>query len=402
MPSVHDLDLPVFRHDDPELVGERFHRELEGLLGQHWLARTEPFGFVVLERFAVDLVLRTRHARMPAIELLELQGVTSGPMHEQLTGNLLNLHGEPHRRQRALVQPAFTPLAAERLRPTMRRHLAALLDALPHDGAVDLVEAVAKPYPARMIAEIVGAPVEDAVRLGEWAYWIQSVFDPGKVAAALPDIDRAAAEFHEYVAGLLVTGDSTGDHLLGTLRPALDDGELTEAECVSLVGSVLIGGTDTTQAQLAHLVRLLAQHPEQWDALQADPALVPRAVDEGLRFEPIAPFTARLVTEEIEHDGVSFPAGTVLIACALTANRSAEVYAAPTRFDVTADRGDVRPLSFGAGPHFCLGHALARAELEEALSMLVERFDRLELTGPPVYDTPPGVYGLRELPVRLA
>jgi cytochrome P450 len=264
-----------------------------------------------------------------------------------------------------------------------------------------LVPPFSKPYPPRMIAEIVGAPIEDAARLGEWAYWIQSTFDPGKVAGALPHIERAAAEFHDYVADLLTTGDASGDHLLGALRPALDDGRITEAECVSLVGSVLIGGVDTTQAQLAHTVRLLAQHPEQWEALVADPSLVPRAVEEGLRFEPIAPFTARLVTEQLDHDGVTFPPGTLLITCALTANRSTEVYASPTRFDITADRGDARALSFGAGPHFCLGHALARAELEEALAMLVERYDHLELTGPPVYDTPPGVYGLHGLPVRL-
>jgi cytochrome P450 len=401
MPTVDELDLPVFRSDDPEVVGDRFHAELAGLLARHWLARVEPFGFLVLERGAVDLVLRTRHARMPAIELLELQGVTSGPMYDQLSGNLLNLHGEPHRRQRALVQSAFSPQAAERLRPTMRGHLEDLLASLPDDGAFDVVSALAKPYPARMIAEIVGAPVEDAARLGEWAYWIQSTFDPGKVAGALPNIERAAEQFHDYVADLLRTGDATGTHLLGMLRPALEAGDLTEEECVSLVGSVLIGGVDTTQAQLAHTVRLLAEYPEQWAALQADPALVPRAVDESLRFEPIAPFTARLVTEPLEHNGVTFPEGTLLIACATTANRSAEVYAEPGRFDVTVDRGDAKPLSFGAGPHFCLGHALARAELEEALALLVERFDHLEPTGAAVYDTPPGVYGLHELPVRL-
>ena len=401
MPTVDELDLPVFQADDPEVVGDRFHQVLEDLLDRHWLARTEPFGFVVLERNAVDLVLRSRHARMPAIELLELQGVTSGPMYEQLAGNLLNLHGEPHRQQRALVQSAFSPQAAQRLRPTMRAHLTALLDGLPADGRGDFVSLLAKPYPARMIAEIVGAPVEDAARLGEWAYWIQSTFDPGKVAGALPHIERAAAEFHDYVAELLRTADAAGDHLLATLRPALADGRLSDQECVSLVGSVLIGGVDTTQAQLAHTVRLLAQHPEQWEVLVADPSLVPQAVEEGLRYEPIAPFTARLVTEELEHEGVTFPPGTLLIACALTANRSAEAYEAPRRFDITADRGDAKALSFGAGPHFCLGHALARAELEEALALLVERFDRLELTGPPVYDTPPGVYGLHELPVRL-
>lgn len=395
---VDELDLPELALD-VDVTGERFHEEIAALLEAGWLARS-PYGVLVLEREAVDAVLRTRSARMPAIELLELQGVTRGPIHDQLSGNLLNLHGEDHRRQRSLVQSAFSPQAAQRLRPAMREHLDGLLGGVAGEDSCDFVSAVAKPYPARMIAEIVGAPVGDAPRLGEWAYWIQSTFDPTKIAGAPTRIEQAAVEFHDYVAGLL-RRDGEAQGLLARLRPALEEGQLTEAECISLVGSVLIGGVDTTQAQLAHAVRLFAAHPAQWDALRADPALVPRAVDEVLRFEPITPFTARLVTEEFTLRDVTFPPETVLVVCATTANRDPATYADPDRFDVTADRDGAAPLTFGAGPHFCLGHALARAELEEALALLVERVGTITPTGPPVFDTPPGVYGLHELPVRL-
>ncbi len=402
MPALEEMELPTVGLMDAGLAGEGFHEALDALAEQSWLARTD-LGYVVLARDAVDRILRTRHARMPAIELLELQGVTSGPMHDQLAGNLLNLHGEQHRRLRGLVQSSFTPAAAQRLRPVMRAHLQHLWAALSADGELDLVAELALPYPARMIAEIVGAPVADARRLGEWAYWLQSTFDPTKISGSPERIEQAAIEFHDYVQGLLRAPgeDGEGDDLLSTLRPEVRAGTLSEAECVSLVGSVLIGGVDTTQAQLAHTVRLLAQHPDQWRALRADVRLAAAAVDEALRYEPITPFTARLVTEEFTERGVTFPEGTVLVVCAATANRDPAVYDAPGVFDITADRGGVAPLTFGAGPHFCLGHALARAELEEALAFLATRVERVELTGPPRYDTPAGVYGLHELPVRL-
>jgi cytochrome P450 len=398
MPLISELDLPTFDYADPELVGERFHEVLNDLRDSSWVAKVD-LGYILLDREAVDWILRAREARMPAIELLELQGVTSGPMHEQLSGNLLNLHGEQHRRLRGLVEAPFTPRAAERLRPAMRRHLDALWEPLDEAKGCELVSALAKPYPARMIAEIVGAPVEDAERLGTWAYWLQSVFDPSAVAGAAGEIERAGKEFTAYVRELLRTPRAGDDEaLLDTLHPAMADGKLTETECVGLVGAVLIGGVDTTQAQLAHGVRLLAEHPEQWRALQEDPSLVPDAVEEMLRYEPITP---RLTSVDVSHRDVTFPAGTVLIACALSANHDPAAYAEPERFDIRAHRDEPKPLTFGAGPHFCLGASLARAELQEALAFLVERVAQLELDGPVSYGTPPGVYGLHAVPLRF-
>jgi cytochrome P450 len=402
MSTLEELELPTIGLTDTDLVGEPFHEALGALAEHHWLVRME-LGYVVLARDAVDTILRTRHARMPAIELLELQGVTSGPIHDQLSGNLLNLHGEPHRRLRGLVQSSFTPAAAERLRPTMRGHLEDLWAQVDPENC-EFVTEIAKPYPARMIAEIVGAPVTDDEQLGEWAYWLQSTFDPSKVHGSPERIEQAAIEFRDYVQGLLRSpSPSEGpDALLPALRPEVEAGTLSEDECVSLIGSVLLGGVDTTQAQLAHAVRLFAEHPDQWAALRDDHSRAAAAVDEVLRYEPITPFTARLVTEEFTERDVTFPPGTVLVVCAATANRDPSVYDAPDVFDITADRGGVTPLTFGAGPHFCLGHALARAELEEALAFLAQRVRDITLTGPPRFDTPAGVYGLHELPVRLA
>ena len=401
MPRIDTLELPVVGLDALDGAAGSHHEVLDPLARDHPVVRVEGLGYLLLARGAVDAALRARDTSMPALALLELQGVTEGPVHRYLAGNLLSLSGEQHRAQRRRVSGALGPARAAALRPTMRRHLDDLLDAVT-GPEVEFVSAVAKPYPARMIAEIVGAPISDAGRLGEWAYWIQAALDPLQLGSHLAEIEAAAAGFDVYVREELFALDpSAATGLLKDLLPEVAAGDLEHGEAASLISSVLVGGVDTTQAQLAHTVRLLAEHPAQWELLVDDPTLVPAAVAEVLRYEPITPFTARLTTAELDLDGITVPAGTLLIACTATANRDPATYDHPEVFDIAADRGDAGHLTFGAGAHFCIGHALARAELEEALALLVERYARLELAGPPVFDTPSGVYGLLELPLRL-
>src|SRR6202044_1812684 len=135
---------------------------------------------------------------------------------------------------------------------------------------------------------------------------------------------------------------------------------------------------DTTASQLAHAMRLFAEHPDQWELLALDPGLIPRAVDEVLRFEPVTPFTARICLEEVEHRDVIFPPGTIVAVCAERANREGED---GERFDITVPR-ETKRLTFGAGMHYCLGANLARAELAEALAFLAPRTRGLALDGP--------------------
>jgi cytochrome P450 len=390
MTAVADLDLPTLDPFDASLTGERFEEALHDLRERSWIARAEPFGWIVCDREAASFFMRTTSARFPGRTILEVQGVTSGPLYERMAGTLLGRDGDDHRRLRRLIQPAFTPKAADAYRPAMREQLAALFEDL--DGECDAVAALARPYPARMIATVMGAPVDDAPRLEDWANTIQGQFDPVKVANELPAIDRAAVEFEEYTGALLdARRREPADDLLSQLL-ALDlDGD----EVVNIVSSVLVGGVDTTQSQLAHGLRLFCAHPDQWRALGDDPSLAEAAAEEVVRFQPIAPFTARITNEDVEYRDVEFPAGTLVFACAHTANRDDG-----EDFDITADRGKAKPLSFGAGPHFCLGANLARAELQEAFAFLAPRMRDLELAGEPLYDTPLGVYGLRDLPVR--
>jgi cytochrome P450 len=404
MATVAELELPAFNYLDPELRGERFHEALRELSDRTWVARAEPIGFFVLDREAAAHFLRSDQAVFPGMKLLEVQGITSGPLYERARGNLLNRSGEDHRRLRKLVQPSFTPPAADRHRPAMREQLELLWSALDGATAFDFVEAIAKPYPGRMIALLMGSPLDDAPRLAHWANLIQGRFDPTRVAAQMADLDRASIEFEQYMRALVESrrGDPRND-LISELIAAEEEGDrLSDADCLSLIGAVLVGGVDTTQAQLTHAIRLFAAYPEQWSALAEDPSLAAAAVEEVLRFEPITPFTARIALEDLEYRDVRFPKDTLIFAISAAANRDPQAYAAPDDFDIRADRGRAKVLSFGAGPHFCLGANLARAELGEALAFLAPRMPGLELDGDPVYESPLGVYGIESLPVRFA
>ncbi len=228
---------------------------------------------------------------------------------------------------------------------------------------------------------------------------VQRQFDIQALATRLPDIERAAVEAREYVTRLLEDReDSPGTDLISTLIQAEEQGgTLTRDECVNLVLNVLAGGVDTTQSQLAHAMRLFAGHPGQWELLAADPdKLAPAAVQEVLRFEPAAPFTARIAVEDIEYRGVTFPAGTIVAVCAERANRDQP---GGDAFDIAAAR-DAKLFTFGAGAHFCLGANLARAELEEALKFLAPRMPGLALDGEPVLGGVEGIYGVESLPLR--
>ena len=391
---VADLDLPALDYAAEGLYGERFHEVLRELREQTWVARAEPVGWFVLDREAVTHFIRTPKATFPGRTLLEVQGVTSGPLYERLKGNLLDLQGDDHKRLRKLVQPSFTPAAADGWRPAMRTHLESLWDAVSGDGRCDFVQAFATPFPAMMIAEVMGAPTSDWERLGAWANRIQQQFDPVKIQNELPELERAAGEFVEYTRGLMrEREEDPQEDMITQLLPAGEEG-------VHLVSAILVGGVDTTQSQLAHGIRLFAQKPDQWRLLGEDPERAAAAAEEVLRYEPITPFTARITLEDIEYRDVLFPKDTLIFAVTASANRDPEGWDAPDELDIEADRDRAKPLTFGAGPHFCLGANLARAELQEAFAFLSQRMPGLELDGKPVFDSPLGVYGLDSLPIR--
>lgn len=394
---VTKLDLPVFDTGADDLTGDVYHERLAALRELGWLAQA-PLAVLILDREGAEFFLRSRSTAFPGRQIAALFGITSGPLYEHVDANLLNLVGDDHRRLRRIVSTRFSPPAADRWRPTMQAILEELWAGLDGASAADLVGALIKPYPARTIAAVLGAPAEDAPRLHKWSNLIQRQFDVRALVTELTEIEQAVEEAFEYVDDLLARRrEEPAQDLLSTLITAEDEGDrLSHYECVNLALNVLAGGVDTTQSELAHALHMFVMHPEQWELLRNSPEMVPAAVQEVLRFEPITPFTARLCLEDVEHRGVTFPAGTIAAICVERGNREG---ADGEQFDITAER-DGRLLTFGAGPHFCLGAHLARAELEEALTFLAPRLPGLALDGAPTFGGIEGIYGLESLPLR--
>jgi cytochrome P450 len=430
MAALSELDLPSFDYTDPSLRGERFHEAMAEVRAKGWLAQG-PHGYIVLDRESAEFFLRTRAAIFPGMKIAEIFGVTEGALYEQMKRNILDVNGPDHTRLRSLVNPALSPRAVERYRPAMRGFLTELLTRVTAssaaesnggsraggvaargqgDGALvqcEFVESFAKPYPSLAIATVMGAPLKDAPRLHHWSNWIQRQFDAASMASEREEIEQAVEEFYEYAQELVrARREDPGDDLISKLIEAEEQGDrLSDVECINLVFNVLVGGVDTSQSQLAHAIRLLAEHPKQWELLTADTSLAEQAVEEALRFEPITPFTARILTEEITYREVTFPRETIVSVCAFTGNRDLDEDArgkgGVDSFDITAERGRARALTFGAGVHYCLGANLARVELQEGLAFLAEHMKDLELDGEPVYESITGIYGLAELPIRF-
>jgi cytochrome P450 len=401
VPLAAELELPALDHTDPELRGDRYRTAMDGLEGHDgWLA-SNPFGYTILEREAAEFFLRTRAAVFPGLTIADLFGITEGPLHEEIVRNIINVNGPDHSRLRKLVNPALSPRTVERYRPAMRGFMEELWPAAQGRMEMDFVADLAKPYPAMVIAEVMGAPLTDAPRLHHWSNWIQRQFDAGSLMTERELIEEAVSEFYAYEDELIARRRETpGEDLISALIQAESEGDrLDDDELRNLILNILVGGVDTSQSQLAHAMRLLALHPEQWRALRDDPErLAGPAVEEALRYEPITPFTARITVEDVEYRGITFPTGSVVLVSAWHANRD-EV--APDTFDITAERDGGRVLTFGAGIHYCIGANLARAEMQEALAFLARKVGRVALAGEPEFGSASGIYGLESLPLRF-
>ena len=400
MTVVTELDLPEIDYMSPGFGPDTYHQLLADARARSWIAHS-PLAFIVLDRESGDFFLRSRATAFPGPQIAEIFGVTSGKLHEHINANILNLTGDNHRRIRSLVGHAFTPRAADKWRPVMREFLQELWEDMTKDGATsaEFVSAFARQYPSRTIAAVLGAPVADAPRLFHWANMVQRQFDVQALSTQIPDIERAVIESYDYVEKLVEDRKATPrNDLISVIAAAEADGDrLSHDECVNLVLNVIAGGVDTTQGQLSHGMLLFARHPEQWALLAERPQeRAPAAVAEIVRFEPVAPLTARIVLEDVEYRGVTFPAGTIVAICAERANREETD---GESFDITAPR-DGKVFTFGAGAHYCLGVNLARAELEEALAVLAPRMPGLALGGAARLGGIEGIYGVEALPLH--
>ena len=197
----------------------------------------------MLDRAACEVFLRTKAAVFPGLTIADVFQITDGPLREEIVRNIINVGGDDHRRLRNLVNPALAPRAVDRYRPAMRRFLEQLLDELPAEGRCEFIPAVAKPYPSLVIAEVMGAPLEDAPRLHHWSNLIQRQFVPTSLMAERAQIEQAVSEFYAYEDALIAARrPAPGDDLISSLIQAEESGECDVEERPGSVRVITRGG----------------------------------------------------------------------------------------------------------------------------------------------------------------
>jgi cytochrome P450 len=396
---VSELELPTL--DTLGLERQDAIAAIEQAQAEHWLARTE-MGYSVTRMADVTAILRDKRFHSALSMITRVEGVTDSDYVQQRRQSILSMEGEPHARLRRLVAPAFTPASANRLRPTMRAVVNELVDKVAGRGECELVSDVCEPYPIPIICELLGAPPEDWKLFSGWATDIFRIFNSNLVDD-LPLIERAAAELTEYVSDMIAERRrAPRDDLLSDLIAVEEAGDtLSTEEMTMMAEAVLMAGTDTTRNQLACSVALFSEHPEQWARLAEHPELAPRAVEESMRYLGAVRGTARFASEDIVYRDVLFPQGTLVSTSLAGANRDPEAWDDPNAFDISADRSAAQ-MTFGSGIHFCMGAALARAELQEALPILARRMPNLGRRGPIEWKPSTfGIWGPAVLPLRF-
>ena len=378
------------------------HALLREIAKESWLARTD-IGYSVLTYESVMGILRDKRWHSATGMVAQLQGITDEAFLGRRRVSILNAEGEVHVRLRRLVAPAFSPRSADRLRPFMRETVNSLLDPFAASGKAEVVGDICEPYPIPIICELLGAPKEDWKLFSRLASEILLIFSDN-LAQNMPVFLNAQQELEKYTEGLIEKRRSVpADDLITDLIAAEEAGDkLNTEELTMMVDAVIVGGTDTTRNQLGLALALFAEYPEQWALLGKDPSLAQRAVEEVLRFSGAVGGTIRFASEDIEYNGVLFPKGTFMSTSMSTGNYDASVFPTPEVFDITREPVGQPHLSLGAGIHYCLGASLARAELQEAFTVLSQRMLNLELDGPVVYKPSGiGIFGPASLPVKF-
>ena len=305
------------------------------------------------------------------------------PLPDQQNASLLSLDPPEHSRLRRLVAGAFTVRRVRERRENIQRVVDELLERMTGSGpTADLVAALAWPLPLTVICDVLGIPMDDQDRFREWIE--QSV----ALSAQDPELIKAADDaLDAYLTRMIDERRKEGrDDLLGELVVARDEGDrLSEEELVTFGVNLLIAGQETTAGEIGNFVHTLLSRPEHWEALVADPSLVPAAVEELLRITPLEAsvgglgFT-RIATEDVELGGITIRAGDAVVAQNASANRDESVFDHPDELDFA--RPNTSHVTFGHGPHHCLGAPLARLELQIVLETLVRRLPGLRLAVP--------------------
>lgn len=311
---------------------------------------------------------------------------------------MINMDPPRHTRYRALVNKGFTPRVIQSLEGRIRKVVTDLIDGFAERGKIDFVSAFSNLLPLQIIIELVGVPPEDHAQVLDFSVRFFGAMDP--------DYQGGPVDFETLLFNMDATANRLADlrrrdpkdDMLSELMAAEIDGErLNHTEFGGFFRLLLGAGHDTTKNLLSNGMLTLIQNPAQRQRLIADRSLIPTAVEEMLRFTPSAYYFRRNATRDVEIRGQKIAAGDKVIMWYVSGNRDEEVFRDPDTFDV--GRTPNEHLTFGIGPHYCLGAALARLETRIALEELLRRLPDIELDGPVARLRSNWIHGIKSLPV---
>ncbi len=395
--ASHDVSFlnivdPEFDFGSPEVVAAQ---------EKNWYAES-PVGLLVLRYAEAQDLLRDKRMDHNGKGYLEMNGIFAGPVYDWFVPMIVNHDGPAHRRLRGLVNKAFTPRMINDLRPFIRTTAEVLADELATADVCEFVEDFGTRLPLAVMCHLLGVPPEDYDTFRVWTADIGLVFSIALGGDIPARVETAVVGLDDYADALMnAKKTEPGDDLISALLAVHEcDGQVSWAELRNLIVTLVFAAHDTTRHQLGNAMVAFSGHHDQWAMLAANPRLADQAVEEIMRWCPSASTVYRFAAEDFDYGGLHLPKGTFLSMCVPVAQRDPRVFRNGSSFDITATR-EAPPLQFGAGPHHCLGAALARAELSEALPVLAGRLGPPSIAGPLAWRPAMGIYGSDSLPLRF-
>ncbi len=392
-------DVPFLNVMDPTF--DFGSAEVMQAQAKSWYAES-PIGLLVLRYAEAMELMRDQRLNHNGKGYLAQYGIVDGPIYDWFIPMIGNQDGEEHRRLRRLVSKAFTPRMVDGMAPYSRDTAKRLADLIVPGEVHDFVEDFANPFPLAVMSQLLGVPDEDFETFRRWTTDIGLIFSLVHGGDTRARVEAAIVGLNEYVDILVeLKRSKPGDDLVSALIAVRDvDAKVTEDELRNLLVTLIFAAHDTTRHQLSNAMVAFADHPDQWLELGRRPELAVQAVEEVMRWMPASNSLYRFAVEDIEFRGLHIPTGTFLTMCVVATQRDPRVFERGDVFDITLER-ETAPLQFGGGPHFCLGAALARVELREALPVIASRLGPPSIAGEFTWRPPIGICGPNELPLRF-
>jgi pimeloyl-[acyl-carrier protein] synthase len=403
--ATSDASLSLVRLLEPEVLANPYplYRKLRSEDPVHWdrflhtwVVTRYPDVLNVLHSFSAN--------RTPSPEQLTAMGLSGmNAIAKVMVKQMLFMDAPAHTRLRGLASVAFTPQKVRVLKGHIQQIADNLLDRVQARGQMDMIADFAAPLPAIVTAEMLGVPTEDHSDLKRWSADFAEMLgnfqhNPDRIPRVLESTNNLTNYFRDAIAKMR---DHPREGLIHSFMTAeLEGDRLSAEEIIANCVVTMVGGQETTTNLIGNGLLTLMRNPEQLARLRDDPAVLPSAVEELLRYESPSQHTGRIAREDVEMGGKQIRKGQAVMAIMAAANRDPERFPEPD--ELILDRADNKHLAFGWSSHFCFGAPLARMEGQIAFETILRRLPQLEVVpGPLTWRTNSGLRGLTALPVRF-